>query len=109
MGEYLRAQPWSNFNSSDNETEDHSLYSLDSGTDNYIGDTEDIVGENEENVVNFLTTVVFTVSCYQYLSVATVFSKGPPYRRPFFTNTLFTVSVAVLASFTAILYLNLIP
>ena len=65
--------------------------------------------DDEEVVVDYVTSVVFVVSCYQYLSVATVFSKGPPYRRPFFTNTLFTVSVAVLASFTAILYLNLIP
>ena len=64
---------------------------------------------DDEVVVDYLTSVVFVVSCYQYLSVATVFSKGPPYRRPFYSNSLFTISVVSLATFTAILYLNLIP
>ena len=39
-------------------------------------------------VLNYVTTSVFTVSCCQYISVATVFSTGPPYRKPFYTNRL---------------------
>merc|ERR1711911_291075 len=104
--EYLRAQSWSNQTSPsswDNDTDNNGFFSWDNGTDI---DTEDMVGEN---VVNFLTTVVFTVSCYQYLSVATVFSKGAPYRKPFYTNRLYTLALCSLGAFTALLYLNFPP
>ena len=49
---------------------------------------------------------MFTVSCYQYLSVATVFSKGAPYRKPFYTNIFYTLALSSLGAFTALLYLN---
>ena len=107
--EYLRAQSWSNQTSPsswDNDTDNNGFFSWDNGTDINAEDTEDMVGEN---VVNFLTTVVFTVSCYQYLSVATVFSKGAPYRKPFYTNRLYTLALCSLGAFTALLYLNFPP
>ena len=60
----------------------------------------------QDIVIDYDTTVIFTVSCFQYLSLATVFSKGPPYRKPFYTNKLFSISLLVLGSFTVLLYLN---
>ena len=60
----------------------------------------------QDIVIDYDTTVIFTVSCFQYLSLATVFSKGPPYRKPFYTNILFSISLLVLGSFTVLLYLN---
>lgn len=35
---------------------------------------------------NFENTAVFLVSCFQYILVAAVFSIGPPYRKPMWTN-----------------------
>ena len=55
------------------------------------------------------TTVIFTVSCFQYLSLATVFSKGRPYRQPFYSNILFFISLLALGSFTVLIYLNPLP
>ena len=63
----------------------------------------------QDIVIDYDSTVIFTVSCFQYLSLATVFSKGPPYRKPFYTNFLFFTSLLVLGSFTALLYLNPLP
>lgn len=37
---------------------------------------------------NFENTVLFLVSCFQYILVAAVFSIGPPYRKPMWTNGL---------------------
>ena len=75
---YLEAQPWN---------------------------VDPVPAEHHEVVVDYVTTVVFMVSSYQYLSVAAVFSRGPPYRRPFYTNVLYSTALASLAAFTALLYL----
>ena len=71
-----------------------------------LGPEPDPVQPHRDNVVTYVTTTVFTVSCYQYISVATVFSTGPPYRKPFYTNRLFALAVLSLSTFTAILYLK---
>eukprot|EP00092_Neocalanus_flemingeri_P007619 GFUD01008222.1.p1 GENE.GFUD01008222.1~~GFUD01008222.1.p1 ORF type:complete len:1156 (+),score=221.75 GFUD01008222.1:90-3557(+) len=63
----------------------------------------------DEIIVNSATTVIFIVSSYQYLSLATVFSKGAPYRKPFYTNFLYFAALVCLTSFTAILFLNPVP
>ena len=59
--------------------------------------------------MDYDTTVIFTVSCFQYLSLATVFSKGRPYRKPFYSNILFFISLLALGSFTVLIYLNPFP
>ena len=49
------------------------------------------------------TTTVFLVSSFQYLVLAAAFSNGPPYRKSFYTNIPFTMSLFVLAGFTCLL------
>lgn len=38
---------------------------------------------------NFENSALFLVSCFQYILVAGVFSVGPPYRKPLYTNREF--------------------
>lgn len=42
--------------------------------------------EDEHNIQNFENTSIFYVSCFQYLIVAIVFSKGKPFRQPSYKN-----------------------
>lgn len=39
-----------------------------------------------ENVVGWENTVLFLISCYQYLCLGAIYSKGLPYRQPLYTN-----------------------
>lgn len=39
-----------------------------------------------ENVVCWENTILFLVSCYQYLILGAVYSKGLPHRQPLYTN-----------------------
>jgi hypothetical protein len=47
-----------------------------------------IVGstDNHLQAANYENTVLFSLSCFQYIMVAGVFSIGPPYRKPMWTN-----------------------
>ncbi|CAG7728857.1 unnamed protein product [Allacma fusca] len=49
------------------------------------------------------TTTIFSVSAFQYLILALVFSKGPPFRKPFYSNGLFLLAYATLTSLTILL------
>ncbi|XP_067398921.1 polyamine-transporting ATPase 13A3 isoform X3 [Emydura macquarii macquarii] len=55
---------------------------------------------DEHNIKNYENTTVFFISCFQYLIVAIVFSKGKPFRQPCYKNVLFVISVIVLYIFT---------
>ena len=62
-------------------------------------------GPNDEIVLCWETTSIFCVSAFQYLVLAVIFSKGRPYRQPFYTNVFFTLSVFVLGAMTLLLTL----
>ena len=61
--------------------------------------------EEELKVVCWENSAVFTVSCLQYLVVAVIFSRGPPFRLPFYKNLPFTVAVIVFSATSALLCL----
>ncbi|PCH43850.1 Ca-transporting ATPase [Wolfiporia cocos MD-104 SS10] len=54
---------------------------------------------------NYENSALFLVSCFQYILVAAVFSIGPPYRRPMWTNSLFMVSIGFLSLFNIVVLL----
>ncbi|TNM87956.1 hypothetical protein fugu_006177 [Takifugu bimaculatus] len=60
-----------------------------------LNDTE----VDDHNIQNFENTSIFYVSCFQYLIVAIVFSKGKPFRQPSYKNWPFVLSVASLYAF----------
>ena len=49
-----------------------------------------------DNVYIFENTVIFSFSTFQYLTLAFVFSVGPPYRMPFYTNIYFLICFILL-------------
>lgn len=60
----------------------------------------------EEIVESWENTVLFTVSCFQYIILACVYSKGEPYREPLILNLWFLVSALGLTSFTTWLVMS---
>lgn len=56
---------------------------------------------------NYENSAIFIVSCFQYVLVALVFSVGPPYRQPLYTNVLFLLTLVVL--FTCAIIILFLP
>ncbi|CAG9864440.1 unnamed protein product [Phyllotreta striolata] len=54
----------------------------------------------EPVIVSWENTTVFTISCYQYIILATMYSKGRPYRRMLITNFWFLAVATALTGFT---------
>lgn len=49
-----------------------------------------------QNIVSYEDTVILMVSNFQYVTTCLAFSKGKPWRRPMYTNLLFTISAIIL-------------
>ncbi|KAL6307860.1 P-type ATPase [Sparassis latifolia] len=63
------------------------------------GDSDQLEASNYEN------SALFLVSCFQYILVAAVFSIGPPYRKPIWTNALLMFSITALSLFSVLVLL----
>ncbi|KAF9123796.1 hypothetical protein BGW39_008689 [Mortierella sp. 14UC] len=59
----------------------------------------------EKNIDCIENTVLFLLSCFQYLLVAIVFSVGPPYRKPMASNRPFVLITVTLVLTSAIMVL----
>ncbi|XP_067851372.1 polyamine-transporting ATPase 13A3 isoform X2 [Heptranchias perlo] len=62
---------------------------------------------DEKNIRNYENITVFFISCFQYLIVAIVFSKGKPFRQPSYKNYPFVVTLILLYIF--IFFIMLFP
>jgi predicted P-type ATPase len=56
---------------------------------------------DDEIILCWETTTIFLVSSLQYIAVAFAFSRGPPFRMPFYYNYGFALSIVILTAFTA--------
>lgn len=54
---------------------------------------------NHLESTNYENSVLFLISCFQYILVAAVFSIGPPYRKPMWTNAWLMSSMCLLSAF----------
>ncbi|XP_077463152.1 polyamine-transporting ATPase 13A3 isoform X2 [Stigmatopora argus] len=54
---------------------------------------------DDHNIQNYQNTSLFYVSCFQYLIVAVVFSKGKPFRQPSYKNWPFVATTVILYIF----------
>ncbi|KAG7098658.1 hypothetical protein E1B28_000574 [Marasmius oreades] len=62
-------------------------------------------GGNQLESQNFENTVLFLVTCFQYILVAAIFSIGPPYRKPMYTNALLMIALIALSFFNLLVLL----
>ncbi|XP_075218287.1 polyamine-transporting ATPase 13A3-like isoform X2 [Lycorma delicatula] len=60
---------------------------------------------DEEVVLCWENTVVYSVSCFQYLILAFLYSRGKPHRQSFYKNWLMLIIFVLLVIFTTILTL----
>ncbi|KAA0202259.1 hypothetical protein HAZT_HAZT011879 [Hyalella azteca] len=61
----------------------------------------------EENITGQENYAVFCVSQFQYIILAVVFSRGPPYRQPLYTNRYLTGALVIMT--ISSLYITLWP
>ncbi|KAK0056869.1 cation-transporting ATPase 13A3 [Biomphalaria pfeifferi] len=64
------------------------------------------LGENDaKEAKSWESSTIFLVSSYMYIAVAFTFSKGPPFRKPIYTNVIYTITLVVLFGFSTFLLL----
>ncbi|KAG8963193.1 hypothetical protein FRC03_003287 [Tulasnella sp. 419] len=63
-------------------------------------------GSDKLETINYENTVLFLISSYQYILVAAVFSIGPPYRQPIWTNVLLMLSIVILTLFSTVVLIS---
>lgn len=63
--------------------------------------------KKDETIVCWENTVLFTVSCFQYVILACVYSKGKPYRQSILYNFWLLMIAVILSSF--VVYLIVYP
>jgi cation-transporting ATPase 13A3/4/5 len=59
------------------------------------------VGDVPEDRRSMQGTAIFCVSMFQYITLAIIYSKGLPYRKPFFNNRPMCVSLVLLTLLSA--------
>ncbi|XP_065319857.1 polyamine-transporting ATPase 13A3-like isoform X2 [Gordionus sp. m RMFG-2023] len=72
---------------------------------NKVKHATDNLYENNETI-NWDTTVVFWISCFQYLFMAIVFSRGKPFRKPIYSNYLFLLTIIAILVFNSLFIVN---
>ncbi|KAK2065762.1 ATPase [Colletotrichum caudatum] len=65
------------------------------------------VEHDESNIKNSENTVLFLVSCFEYILAGVVLNAGPPFREPALKNWPFMATIAVTLMIT--LYMILVP
>ncbi|KAH9508704.1 hypothetical protein Btru_049665, partial [Bulinus truncatus] len=69
--------------------------------------TNGSLGENDpKEAQSWESTTIFLVSSYMYIAVAFTYSKGPPFRKPIYTNVIFTITLVLLFGFSTFLLLS---
>ncbi|KAI8367020.1 putative P-type ATPase [Choanephora cucurbitarum] len=63
--------------------------------------TPPVFDPDGENIICLENTVLFLISSYQYMLVAVVFSVGPPFRQPIWTNGRLVLTLSVLVGLTS--------
>ncbi|PWN38810.1 hypothetical protein IE81DRAFT_327122 [Ceraceosorus guamensis] len=66
--------------------------------------TPPIVNPDKLDVVNPENSALFLVSSFQYIIVCAIFSVGPPYRKPLYTNPMLVAALVIL-SFCSLYFL----
>ncbi|KXS17261.1 hypothetical protein M427DRAFT_133689 [Gonapodya prolifera JEL478] len=62
--------------------------------------------EDDVPIVGFENSVLFLLTCFQYIFAALMFSVGPPYRRSMFNNVPFVLTVCLLFLINAYLVIH---